>query len=109
MVISVSSGGFQTSENSDTNAITAPAYFTLNNIPVEMPTSNESNNSHRSLLSLLIINQSNGKILDRKVFDTYKSSDELDAYIRDLSFSGTCIVAATGEGDWFKNLSDAAV
>ena len=67
------------------------AVITLNNELVKV---NPNVNGHLRGLHLVVINSANGKIKTAQVFDTYKSSEELESFIRCEIIHGSILVAA---------------
>ena len=94
-VISAESGGY---DNGDF------AKIMINNVPVEMQ-KNENDNFRG--LHMVVINNENGHIETNQVFDTYDSSDKLDAFIEKEIPDGHIIIAACKD-DMCTKLSDKA-
>ena len=96
-VISATSGGY---DNGDL------AKIMINNVPIEMQ-ANENN--HFRGLHLAVINNQNGHIETNQVFDTYDSSDKLDAFIDQKEIPEGHIIIAACKDDMCKKLSDKAM
>ena len=57
---------------------------------------------------MIIINPSDGKVVSRKVFDTFKSSEELDTFITSGSIPSGYIVAAGCQDECATRFSEVA-
>ena len=72
-------------------------------VKVEKNTSNHDRGLH-----IVLINPKNGEILKAKVFDTYKSSSEFEAFIDSPNVPAGCILVAACKDDCVTNLSQKA-
>lgn len=80
------------------------ATIAINDKPVEMQL-NSSN--HKRGLHVVVINPADGEVEYAQVFDTYKSSEELDAFISE-GVPKNYIVVAACKDDCFTMLSQTA-
>ena len=94
-VISATSGGY---DNGDF------AQIMINNVPIEMQ-ANENDNFRG--VHMVVINNESGNVETNQIFDTYESSDKLDAFIDKEIPEGHIIIAACKD-DMCKSLSDKA-
>ena len=82
MVIQARSSGFE-----GTNL----AKISINNIHINVE---KNENDHYRGLHIVIINPSNGKVSAGRVFDTYKTSEQLDSFILNCVPDNYIVVAA---------------
>ena len=80
------------------------ATISLDGIPVTVA---KNENDHYRGLHMVIINSSSGKVESAQVFDTYKSSEQFDAFI-DIGIPEGHIVIAACKDECATNLSDKA-
>lgn len=81
------------------------AHITINDQKV---TVDKNVSGHFRGLHIVIINKSNGKVKIAKVFDTYKSSQELDAFIDNTILRNGNIVVIACKDDCVTSLSENA-
>lgn len=55
---------------------------------------NANENGHHRGLNIVVINPGNGEVVVARAFDTYKSSEKLDTFIRNGIPEGFIVVAA---------------
>ena len=82
MVIQARSSGFEGSNL---------AKITINNIPIRVE---RNENDHYRGLHIVVINPKNGKVEAGRVFDTYKTSEQLDSFILNCVPPRYIVVAA---------------
>ena len=96
MVVQVISRGFNAGNSCD---------ITINNEKLNIP---ENINGNDRGLHLVMINRSNLLVEFSKVFDTYKSGEEFDDFLRNKYFPMGQIVIAACKDDCVSSLSDEA-
>ena len=96
LVIQVISRGFNAGNSCD---------IMINNISLKIP---ENINGHDRGLHFVMINISNLLVEFSKVFDTYKSGEEFDDFLKNKYFPMGQIVIAACKDDCVTSLSDEA-
>lgn len=93
LVIQATSGGFDAGNF---------AKITINDVDVEMP---NNEHDHQRGLHIVVINPDDGEIMQKKVFDTYKTSTKFDEFIKEKSIQDGHIVVVACKDDCASSLS----